>query len=126
MIPLWGDDGTARIWDAATGETLHTLTTHAEAVWGVAFSPDGTRLATASDDGTARIWDVATGQPDLLMASFNRTSTAPWSQVRDTLLSATGDAWLFLRAACLDSQNCVVDLQSYELYYSESAPTTAS
>ena len=27
----------------------------------MAFSPDGTLLATASDDGTARIWDCATG-----------------------------------------------------------------
>jgi WD40 repeat protein len=27
------------------------------------FSPDGTRLATASDDHTARLWDAATGQP---------------------------------------------------------------
>jgi WD40 repeat protein len=30
---------------------------------GVAFSPDGALLATASQDQTARLWDVATGQP---------------------------------------------------------------
>ncbi|ONF68044.1 hypothetical protein AVR91_0221685, partial [Amycolatopsis keratiniphila subsp. keratiniphila] len=35
---------------------LQSLTTHSGPVQGVAFSPDGTRLATASDDGTARIW----------------------------------------------------------------------
>ena len=27
-----------------------------------AFSPDGTRIVTASDDKTARIWDAATGK----------------------------------------------------------------
>ena len=32
-------------------------------VWSASFSPDGTRVVTASDDQTARVWDAATGKP---------------------------------------------------------------
>ena len=53
-------DGTARVWDVASGAELARLV-HNASVVALAFSPDGTRLATASDDGTVRVWDVASG-----------------------------------------------------------------
>ncbi|MFG2123448.1 trypsin-like peptidase domain-containing protein [Streptomyces sp. NPDC048710] len=57
-----GDDGTARLWDTATGHLLHILS-HTGWVNATAFSPDGRTLATAGRDGTARLWDTATGHP---------------------------------------------------------------
>lgn len=39
-----------------------TLCGHTKSVVATAFSPDGTRLATASLDGTAKVWNLANGQ----------------------------------------------------------------
>lgn len=56
------DDGTARVWDAATGNELAVLRGHRGGVTSAAFSPDGTRIVTAGVDGTVRIWDAASGE----------------------------------------------------------------
>ena len=55
-------DKTARIWDAATGKEIAVLRGHDGSCTSAAFSPDGTRIVTASADKTARIWDAATGK----------------------------------------------------------------
>ena len=44
------------------GQSIETLTGHTDLVNHAAFSPDGTRIVTASEDNTARIWDAITGQ----------------------------------------------------------------
>jgi WD40 repeat protein len=54
------------VWYAATGEEVQTLTGHLGPAWSgsVAFSPNGSRLATtAGNDGTLKVWNAATGQP---------------------------------------------------------------
>lgn len=50
-----------RLWDAATGRELLTLLGHTDWLAGMAFSPDGKRLASTSLDGTVRIWSLSPG-----------------------------------------------------------------
>ncbi|MGI8807606.1 MAG: KGGVGR-motif variant AAA ATPase [Acidimicrobiales bacterium] len=52
-------NGTVRVVDLAAGEVVAELF-HSGA-GAVAWSPDGTRLASGGDDGTVRTWDPATG-----------------------------------------------------------------
>ena len=55
------EDGTARVWDARTGQPLTLLLRHeAEVLW-ASFSPDGHKVITASLDHAARVWDALTG-----------------------------------------------------------------
>ena len=61
LIATAGHDGTARLWDAATGNELHRLEGHAKGVYGVTFSADGRRLATGGLDGLVLVWETASG-----------------------------------------------------------------
>jgi WD40 repeat protein len=61
-------------------------------VWGVAFSPDGTRLATASSDTTARIWDASSGQELLtLRGHADRVTGMAFSPDGKRLATASKD-----------------------------------
>ncbi len=50
MTASW--DSTAKVWDVATGDEVHTLAGHTDVVTSVVFSPDGELVVTASWDNT--------------------------------------------------------------------------
>ena len=55
-------DGTAKIWDLATGHCLRSLTPHEAGVLSGEFSPDGRHLLLGSWHSTATLWDIAKGK----------------------------------------------------------------
>jgi WD40 repeat protein len=64
LLATASHDGTARLWDIASGTQVKLLEGHTGAVYSVAFSPDGHSVATSGADGLVLVWDVGTG--DLL------------------------------------------------------------
>ena len=74
------------------GAELVWLTWETHRVNACAWSPDGTRLATASGDRTARVWDAATGQPTLTLTGHTDSVNAcAWSPDGTRLATASGD-----------------------------------
>ena len=53
-------DGTAELWEVATGAVRKTFTGYPDYVPSMRFSPDGSILAIGSQD-SVRLWDIATG-----------------------------------------------------------------
>ena len=76
QIATAGEDGTGLVWNTASEEVSARLFQkdeftlrpgHNHIIQAIAFSPDGTRIATASWDRTARIWDAKSGQELLVL-----------------------------------------------------------
>ena len=57
-----GKDGTAKVWDLATGKVKATMAGHAGHVYSLDLSPDDQDPPDRFRDDTAILWDVETGE----------------------------------------------------------------
>jgi WD40 repeat protein len=69
-VHLWSE---VHVWEAGTGRLLFALQGHTDRATSVVFSPDGTRLATASWDGTVRLWNADTGKEERVLHGHTDT-----------------------------------------------------
>src|SRR5262249_56136148 len=90
------NEPTARVFDARTGELLLQLR-HDDNVECLAFSPDGSRLATGGADRRAHVFDLANGR-ELVPPLVHRmeVATLDWSPDGTFLLSAGADHFVYL------------------------------
>jgi WD40 repeat protein len=85
------ESGRVTLWDTVEGSRLLALR-HDSSVTGLAWSPDGKRLACAGWDRTLTVWDPASGQETLsLPAHENHLSSVAWAPDGKRLLTAGQD-----------------------------------
>ena len=68
LLAFGGDDHVVRLWSTKDQRFVSQLRGHREAVRGVTFSPDATRLATVAQDGQIHFWNVRDGR---LLSTLN-------------------------------------------------------
>ena len=105
-IAIGMDNGNIELWDTRSGKKLATIREHAEklpipddlfglideenSVEVLAFSPDGTQLASGSRDGTVQLWDTALNHAPVTLRKHTGWPTA-LAFSTDGKLLASGD-----------------------------------
>lgn len=90
-----GGDNSVRVWDCDTETPALTMKGHAGWVVGIAWSPVGDALASASMDGSVRVWDSKTGAEKAVLARHTKPVVALcWEPLveKPRLASASKDA----------------------------------
>jgi len=81
----------AVVVDVLSGKEVLRLD-HGDGVWDVAWSPDGTRIATSGNDGTVRIWDSTSGAPVARLYGHSSAVVAlDWSPDSSRLVTGSTD-----------------------------------
>ncbi|CAE8662053.1 unnamed protein product [Polarella glacialis] len=101
------EDGTARLWEAASGEVLQVLRGHRKDVTGGAFFPDGERILTVSLDCTAR---AASGEEVQMLEGHSAALTSGTVFCNGQRLKVVHacPGIFYMRIACFSRMSCTV------------------
>ena len=88
------------IWDVEKGESVRILKGHQDSVQQVAWSADGSRIASASTDRTIRIWNAkGPGRAAIRRGHENIVTSIAWSGDSARLASGSWDQTIRLWAS---------------------------
>ena len=116
----------------AADAQLAVLSGHRDRVFSAAYSPDGTRIVTASLDKTARIWDAHTGVELAVLSGHGAfVASAAYSPDGDHIVTASEDKTARVWDARTGAQLAVLSGHSDGIYSAGYSPdgtriTTAS
>jgi len=90
-------DNTIQLWNPATQTSIAALAWHTDVVLSLAFSPDGTILASGGRDSTMRLWNTATRTQTAVLSGHHQfVESVAFSPDGTTLASAGGDTTIRL------------------------------
>ena len=109
-----GDTGnfSLLVYDVANQQVVRRLEGHRNFCMAVAFSRDGSRMASASQDGTARIWDTATWRELQVLDNPDTASESGHRRVYDVAFSPNGE---MLAMASAEGNVILFDVASGEV-----------
>ncbi len=126
-IASGGGDGTVRVWDAYTGETLRTYRGHQgplSEVWSIIWSPNSNTIASAGNRSKVQVWNPLNGQKIAIYRGHSfflpTVSRMAWSPDGDYIASTNigssiGDAAIHIWNAYTGKKTKVIRLLSLSL-----------
>jgi WD40 repeat protein len=89
------------IWNPSDWRAIARLSTHADFIYSLQFSPDGSVLLSGSGDATARLWDTRTVAELHRLRADRLTRIAEVEAEVTMLLAGSGDPDAAARAVAL-------------------------